>query len=43
MTDVICGGQHQSKEWTKAEIIEHLKNNPCIDCYCDIPFKRKND
>ena len=36
----ICGGQHQSKIWTKDEIHKHIFE-PCIDCYCDIPFKRR--
>jgi len=37
----ICGGQHQSKTWTKDEIKSHLKD-PCIDCYCGIPFLKKS-
>jgi len=36
----ICGGQHQSKTWSKNEIVQHM-TDPCIDCYCDIPFKEK--
>lgn len=38
--DAICGGGHRSHEWTPKEIHEH---EPCIDCYCGIPFKRKGD
>lgn len=38
MVSNICGGQHLSKIWTKKEINDHLKD-PCIDCYCGIPFK----
>ena len=36
----ICGGQHLSKCWTHKEILKHLKD-PCIDCYCGIPFKKQ--
>jgi len=39
MKGVVCGGQHLSKEWTEEEIREHLKD-PCIDCYCGIPFNK---
>ena len=34
----ICGGQHQSKEWDDADVIDH---EVCVDCYCGIPFRRK--
>jgi hypothetical protein len=36
----ICGGAHQSRYWTRKEIMKHL-DNTCIDCYCGIPFKKK--
>ena len=39
-TGAICGGQHQARVWTKREISKHLES-PCIDCYCEIPFKQE--
>jgi len=40
---IICGGNHQSRKWTKKDIIEHT-NSPekimaCIDCCAGVPFK----
>lgn len=39
-TGAICGGGHLAREWTSEEINKHL-TNPCIDCWCGIPFKEK--
>ena len=36
-SDAICGGGHTSHFWTLKEIKEH---EPCLDCYCGVPFKR---
>jgi len=38
----ICGGGHLARVWSQKEIDEHIKE-PCIDCYCGIPFKEENE
>jgi len=39
----LCCGNHQRKTWTTDEIFDHMLNEPCIDCYCGIPFKKIKD
>lgn len=40
---IICVGAHQAKQWTRAEIREHIRETVgiCVDCLCGVRFRRR--